>query len=92
MESKETSKKLKISKDAQEALNQQNHHLTMENEELNATIETMEQNQHEEVHTLNNRLRAHEMKIASLSERLKKIEDGSTYGWFKLLSKYALSA
>ena len=92
MESKATSQKLKISEDAQKTLQQQNHHLTMTNEELNATIDTMEQNHQDEVHTLNNRLRAHEMKIVSLSERLKKIEDGSTYGWFSLLSKYALSA
>jgi len=91
-ESKSMSLKLRDSKDYTVRLETRNTDLLEANEQLHIKIGELEEHHKDEIHTLNNRLRAHEMKIKSLTDRLKKIEDCSTFGWFSLLSKYAITA
>ena len=86
------SQKLRDNRDYTVRLETRNNDLLEANEQLHAKVGKLEEHHKDEVHTLNNRLRAHEMKITSLTERLKKIEDSSTFGWFSLLSKYAITA
>ena len=84
--------KLHDSKDYTARLETRNNDLLEANEQLHIKIGELEDHHKEEIHTLNNRLRAHEMKIKLLTDRLKKIEDSSTFAWFSLLSKYAITA